>query len=323
MIYEYLPEEVEHDFPMKKRIGQTLQPIPDGLLTLHDKVCEVSILSTCKTVFAEAQPIISKSLRIRPDEPAYHYSYRNFSASIAGCQRSPFDMCDNFNWDALGRYIQRTRLRAVICNRTVRVDYFPIMNLTTPATSQARLLELTLSMALAMLISIEEQGQRVNVVHRGDCLPLQDYLEEYLGERYKTPYTEEKIEALINCYTQWLLRPTTAHYSPMIGLQRINSQRRGGIEYNKRLPGTYRWDSPYFWHPAAFLERSRILQSRKDEEIRVSMGLSYYWHFIQCFLWTAWTTSPFARLFELYQYQPSSPMYEEHNRPLEPPEPDY
>ena len=119
-IYEYLPEEVDYDFPMK--INQTPRPTPYGLITLHNKVCEVSILSTCKINFAEAQPIIASSLRIQQNEPAYHYSYRNFSASLIGRQRSPFDMCDKFNWDVLGRYIQRTRLRAEIRNKSVRVN---------------------------------------------------------------------------------------------------------------------------------------------------------------------------------------------------------
>jgi hypothetical protein len=319
-IYEYLPEEVDHDFPMK--IDRTPQPILYGLVTLHDKVCEVSILSTCKAVFAEAQPIISKSLRIRPNEPAYHYSYRNFSASLVGCQRSPFYMCDNFSWDVLGRYIQRTRLRTEVCNKTVRIDYFAIMNFVTPVTSQAKFLEQTSSMALAMLISIENQGQVVNVVHRGDCVPLQNYLEEYLGGRYKIPNTEEG-EALVNCYLWGRLHPTNTRSSRMIERQGESSERRGGIEYNKRLPGAYTWDSPYFWHPAAFLERSRILQSRQREKRRLSTGWPYYRHFIRNFLWTAWTTSPVARLLDSFQYQTGTLIYEGDDMPPGPPEPDY
>ncbi|KAF2790554.1 hypothetical protein K505DRAFT_327504 [Melanomma pulvis-pyrius CBS 109.77] len=160
-IYKHLVEPVTHTLKDPK--------LRSGVLTVHDKTCDMSILRTCKTIHDEAKPAIIDVLRTPEDEPAYHFFTNRWPAveQFVKINHVRFGLIDFIDDSSLRQVAARARHLSK--GTSLRIDY----------SQHPRVSEWDYQQDLALLESATKRaGNSINILHSGRLMPLSKYLSE-------------------------------------------------------------------------------------------------------------------------------------------------
>jgi len=265
IIYELLPENIERKLPLQA-YGH-----PHGYITLYDMVCETAILRTCKIIYKEAHPVIVSSLHIPKDRPVYHYLYESHTRMPLFSTSPAFSECKMFNWNRLGRYVQRTRIRAERRIYPVQLDFLhnpdPFYNTWYDV--------LAFTQALSLLLCCEEQENTVNIIYQGRAIKLNQFLEEYIGEPYSSAQMRTGAELDSDNEESFMYEDVDPG---SVGIEKVrDTRKRFLVSCMNSVKNSNSWDSPYFWHPAEYLEKRRRLRKEERETLNLGSGLLYYY----------------------------------------------